>query len=98
MSFCESSLEYDLFESMRRHLARVLASEGREEVEAERIALYVMQGVREVPKLLNALASSNTPDSETRDILNVVLDNAASLERARAFLLGINEVSDRDLS
>jgi hypothetical protein len=91
MSFCESSLEYDLFESMRRRLARVLAVEGREEVEAERAALYVMQGLREVPKLLNALASSNTPDEETRDILNLVLDNAASLERGRAILLGLDE-------
>lgn len=94
MSFCESSLEYDLFESMRRRLARVLTVEGREEIEAERIALYIMQGLREVPKLLNALASSNTPDSETRDILNVVIDNAASLERARALLSGLDEVSD----
>jgi hypothetical protein len=88
MSFCESSLEYDLFENMRRRLARVLAVEGREEIEAERIALYVMQGLREVPKLLNALASRNTPDGEARDLLNVVLDNVASLERARSLLLG----------
>jgi hypothetical protein len=91
MSFCESSLEYDLFENMRRRLARVLVVEGREEIEAERIALYVMQGLREVPKLLNALASSNTPDGEARDLLNVVLDNAASLERARSLLLGLDD-------
>ncbi|PYS83288.1 MAG: hypothetical protein DMF67_09575 [Acidobacteria bacterium] len=91
MSFWESSLEYDLFESMRRHLARVLAVEGREEIEAERAALYVMQGLREVPKLLNALASSNTPDGETRDILDLVLVNAASLERARTLLLGLDD-------
>jgi hypothetical protein len=94
MSFCESSLEYDLFENMRRRLARLLAAEGREEIEAERIALYVMQGVREVPKLLNALGSKNTPDAETRDILNLVLDGAASLERARLLLLGIDEAAD----
>jgi hypothetical protein len=91
MSFCESSLEYDLFENMRRRLARVLAVEGREEIEAERIALYVMQGLREVPKLLNALASRNTPDGEARDLLNVVLDNVASLERARSLLLGLDD-------
>ena len=96
MSFCESSLEYDLFENMRRRLARVLADERLEEIEAERVALYVMQGVREVPRLLNALASSNTSDSEARDILKLVLDNAASLERARAILLGIDESADRD--
>ena len=91
MSFYESSLEYDLFENMRRRLARVLTAEGREEIEAERIALYVMQGVREVPKLLNALASKNTSDAETRDILNLVLDGAASLERARSLLLGLED-------
>lgn len=94
MSFCESSLEYDLFENMRRRLARVLVAEGREEIEAERIALYVMQGVREVPKLLNALASSNTSDAEARDILNLVLEGADSLARAHAVLLGTDEAAD----
>ena len=88
MSFNESSLEFDLFESMRLRLARMLTAGGREEIEAERIALYVMQGVREVPRLLNALASGNTPQEETRDILKLVLDNADSLERARALLAG----------
>lgn len=88
MSFNESSLEFDLFESMRLKLALVLAAGGREEIEAERIALYVMRGVREVPRLLNALASSNTPGEETRDILKLVLDNADSLARARALLAG----------
>jgi len=94
MSFSESSLEYDLFENMRRRLAHLLADEGREEIEAERVALYIMQGVREVPKLLNALASRNTSDAEARDILNLVLEGAASLERARALLLGIDEAAD----
>lgn len=94
MSFSESSLEYDLFENMRRRLARLLVADGREEIEAERAALYVMQGVREVPKLLNALASRNTSDAETRDILNLVLEGAVSLERARALLLGVDEAAD----
>ncbi len=88
MSLDESSLEFDLFESMRLKLALVLAAGGRGEIEAERIALYVMQGVREVPRLLNALASGNTPGDETRDILKLVLDNTDSLERARALLAG----------
>jgi hypothetical protein len=83
---CDTSLEFDLYESMRRRLARVLAAEGRDEIDAERIALYVMQGVREVPGLLNALASGSTSDAETRALLDAVLDNAASLERARLLL------------
>ncbi|HEV3470877.1 MAG TPA: hypothetical protein VG148_16255 [Pyrinomonadaceae bacterium] len=88
MSFCESSLEFDLFEDMRRKLTRLLVEEGREEVEAERIALYVMQGVREVPKLLNALAGSHIPAAEIRDLLDLVLYHGSSLDKARALLAG----------
>jgi len=88
MSFCESSLEFDLYEDMRRRLMRMLVAEGRGEVEAERIALYVMQGVREVPRLLNALAGGNASDAEVRHLLDLTLDNAASLEKARALILG----------
>jgi hypothetical protein len=91
MSFCESSLEFDLFEDMRRNLSRVLVEEGREAVEAERVALYVMQGLREVPRLLNALASSHAPAPETRLLLDTVLDNASSLNKARAILLGLDD-------
>jgi hypothetical protein len=88
VTFNESSLEFDLFESMRRRLARVLMAEGREEIEAERIALYIMNGVREVPRLLNALASDNVSQEETRVVLKIILDNAPSLERARMLLAG----------
>ena len=88
MSFHESSLEFDLFEDMRRRLMRLLLAEGRDAVEAERIALYVMQGVREVPKLLNALAGGNATDHEIRPLLDLVLDNADSLDKARALLQG----------
>jgi hypothetical protein len=69
----------------------VLAEEGRDEVEAERIALYVMQGVREVPKLLNALAGSQTTAREIRLLLDVVLEHGASLDKARALLRGEGE-------
>lgn len=86
--FCETSLEYDLFEEMRRNLSCVLVGAGRDPVEAERVALYVMQGVREVPKLLNALASGNAPAGETLKLLGVVLEGASSLDRARVALLG----------
>ena len=88
MSFHESSLEFDLFEDMRRKLTRALVGGGRDEIEAERIALYVMQGVREVPKLLNALAGGNATDHEIRPLLDLVLDNADSLDKARALLQG----------
>ena len=82
----ESSLEFDMYEDMRRTLTRVLASEGRDPVEAERIAFYVVQGLREVPKLLAALTRHSAPDGELRALLNDVLNNVPSLERARAML------------
>jgi hypothetical protein len=91
MNFHESSMEFDLFEDMRLKLTRALVGGGREELEAERIALYVMQGVREVPALLNALASDHTNDGETRRRLQLVLDNAVSLDRARTLLLGVGD-------
>jgi hypothetical protein len=91
MSFSESSLEFDLFEEMRRKLTRVLTTEVRDAVEAQRIAFYVMQGVREVPRLLNALASRNATEEEIRVLLDLVLDNAASFDRARTLLAGEGE-------
>jgi hypothetical protein len=91
MSFCESSLEFDLYEEMRRKLALVLTSQGRDAVEAERISLYVMQGVREVPRLLNGLAGSSTTDREVLHLLDLVLGHALSLDKARALLLGQGE-------
>ena len=91
MSFSESSLEFDLYEDMRRRLMRLLVGEGRDAVEAERIALYVMKGVREVPRLLNALAGGNATDHEIRPLLDLVLDNAAALDKARTLMLGEGE-------
>lgn len=87
MNFHESSMEFDIFEDMRRKLTRALVVGGREEIEAERIALYVMQGVREVPALLNALASDHATEGEARRLLKLVLENAVSLDRARALLV-----------
>jgi hypothetical protein len=87
-SHCDSSLEFDLYESMRLKLARLLSKSVGDEVRAGRVALYVMQGVREVPGLLNALASGETSEAETLALLDSVLGGAATLGRARALLDG----------
>ncbi len=87
----ESSLEFDMFEDIRRTLTRLFAAEGRDPVEAERIAFYVVQGVREVPKLMTALSRRSSTDSEVRALLDDVLNNVSSLERARSMLLGPDE-------
>lgn len=88
MNSDESSLEFDIFEDMRSTLARILAEEGRDPIEAERISLYVMQGLRDVPKLMRALGRSKKPASETLALLIEVLESSTSLDKARAMLLG----------
>ena len=87
----DSSLEFDLFEEMRRNLLELLVRSGRDEIEAERISLYVIQGVRMTPKLLAALARGNHPDDDVLASLQAVLDNAPLLNKARALLLGIDD-------
>jgi hypothetical protein len=86
----DNSLEFDMFEDVRRRLVEVLVSEGRERLDAEKIALYVMQGLREMPKLVKMLSESRShPRAEILSTLRLVLENATALERAREMLLGL---------
>lgn len=86
----ENSLEFDKFESARRNLTAALERAGRDEIEAERIALYVVQAIRHVPKLLSALTKESTADSdgEILQALQSVLDGATSLSKAAHLLHG----------
>ena len=84
----DNSLEFDMFEDMRRRLVEILVSEGRERLDAEKIALYVVQGLREMPRLLKLLSESRShPRSEILDALKLVLENASVLDKAREMLL-----------
>lgn len=84
----DTSLEFDMFEDMRRKLVELLVAEKYERLEAEKIALYVIQGVREVPKLLSALAEiRGGARREVVETLHAVLENAWALEKAKALLL-----------
>ena len=88
----DTSMEFDMFEDVRRKLTEMFLREGRERIEAERIALYVVEGVRDVPKFLTALAETTEDErGKVLPLLYVVLDNAASLERARRLLLDIEQ-------
>lgn len=88
----DNSLEFDMFEDMRRRLVEVLVSEGRERLDAEKIALYVVQGMREMPRLLKMLSESRShPRAEIMATLKLVLENASALEKAREMLLGFDE-------
>ncbi len=85
----ESSLEFDMFEDMRRKLVEFYQAEGRERLEAEKIALYLIQGIRETPKLIAILAEADTHTrQEISDCITSVLDNAVALEKARVMVQG----------
>jgi hypothetical protein len=84
----DTSLEFDMFEDMRRKLVELFVTEGYERIEAEKIALYVVQGVREVPKLLSALAEIRSHSHrEVLKALSDVLENAHALDKAKEMLI-----------
>ena len=88
----DNSLEFDMFEDARRRLVKVLVSEGRERLEAEKIALYVVQGMREMPKLVKMLSEARShPRAEILSTLVLVLENAAALGKARILLLSLED-------
>ena len=86
----DPSREFDMFEDARQKLARVLEGQGHETLEAERAALYVVQGVREVPRLIAALTHGDKPDALILGTLQKVFDGATALAKARAVLDGLD--------
>ena len=89
----DSSIEFDLFEDARQKLTEFLISEGRDSLEAEHIAFYVVQGVRGVPKLLSMLHQTDIHSADrTRAALEAVLTNASSLDKARRMLRSKGDV------
>jgi hypothetical protein len=86
----DNSLEFDMFEDARRRLVEVLVSEGRERLDAEKMALYVVQGLREMPRFIKMLSESRIhPRSEIMTSLKLILENANALEKAREMLLNL---------
>ena len=78
-----------MFEDIRRKLVEVFVREGRTRLEAEKIALYVIQGVRDVPKLLTILTEEEA-DARILHALYSFLEDATALDKARKILLGLD--------
>ena len=92
----DTSLEFDMFEDARQRLVLVLMGQGRDRLEAEKIALYVVQGLREMPKLLTMLSEARShPPAKILRLLNLVLDNANALDKARALLRGYDQTDEK---
>jgi hypothetical protein len=86
----DSSLEFDMFEEVRRKLVEFYQREGRERLEAEKIALYIVQGIRDTPKFIATIAEADAhTQQEINASITLILENAAALEKARAVLLGL---------
>ena len=84
----DPSLEFDLFEMVRLQLAEALTRRGYEALEAERIALYVVKGMRPVSHLLKVLTREKPPgDDEIVNTLRRVLDESTAFGRATRLLL-----------
>ena len=52
---------------------------------------YVVSGIRDVPKLLNALAGADASDEEIRLLLSNFLSNVPPLEKARVIFFKLDD-------
>ena len=95
----DPSLEFDVFETARVRLVEVFTKGGYDPLRAERIALYVVEGLRRVPKLLNVLTRIKAPtEAEILEALGLVLDDAAALEKAKRMALRADEKCEPETS
>ncbi len=92
MMIDDTSLEFDMFEDARQRLVMVLVGDGHARIEAEKIALYVIQGLRDMPRFLTMLSdvASYSP-AEVIETLHRVLGNANALARAKELMLEFND-------
>jgi hypothetical protein len=83
----DSSIEFDLYEDARQRLTRFLEIEGHNQLDAERVAFYIVQGVRAAPKLISLLnQSEESSPTQIRAALNAVFDNLNLLNKAQLIL------------
>lgn len=88
----DPSIEFDVFEMVRGRLVEALTAGGRDLIEAERVALYIVEGARPVSKLLKVTTGSQpAAHEEVREALARLLDEAPALEKARRIMLRMEE-------
>jgi hypothetical protein len=83
----DPSLEFDVFEVVRLRLVEALAAAGHDTIEAERVALYVVEVVRPASHLLKAATRDEAPPhGELLEAVSRVIDKAGALEKARRIM------------
>ena len=88
MSTRDNSIEFDLYEEIRRKLSKHLIDQGKSMIDAERIALYTVQGIRAMPKLMTVLSQTSVhQDAQITQALHDALEGALPLNKARAIFM-----------
>ena len=93
----DPSLEFDMFELVRCRFVEALRARGIERLEAEHVALHLVQGVRPVVNLMKVLTRVSAPThAEILAAMNAALGETPALEQAKLLLRG-KEVADEEL-
>jgi hypothetical protein len=93
----DPSLEFDTFEVVRVRMVEALEGHGYDLLQAERIALYVVEGAKPVSRLLKVTARESAPaHEEVLEALGNVLHEVPALEKAKRLFLHIDEAPERD--
>ncbi|MCP9494643.1 MAG: hypothetical protein MSG64_09330 [Pyrinomonadaceae bacterium MAG19_C2-C3] len=93
MSTRDSSIEFDMYEEIRRKLSRHLVGRGKSMIDAERIALYTVQGIQAMPKLLTVLSQTGVhQDAQISQALRDTLEGALPLTKARAIFMNEKDI------
>ena len=92
----DSSIEFDMYEDVRQNLTDLLIGTGRDMIAAERIALYVVQVVKDVPKLLSAISDKEDDGDAALHLLENILDSAPTLEKARRIMHGLDQPGSKE--
>ncbi len=88
MSTRDNSIEFDMYEEIRRKLSQHLIDHGKSMIDAERIALYTVQGIRAMPKLMTVLSQTSVhQDAQISQALRDMLEGALPLTKARAIFM-----------
>ena len=88
MSTRDSSIEFDMYEEIRRKLSAYLIGQGKSMIDAERIALYTVQGIQAMPKLLTLLSQTDVhQNAQISTAFRDTLEGAVPLSKARAIFL-----------
>ena len=92
----DPSLEFDMFELVRCRFVEALTARGMERLQAEHVALHLVQGLRPVVNLMKVLTRVSPPThAEILEAMRAALDETPALEQAKLLLLGKEDAGEQ---